>query len=47
MSKMTKNKKYLNMTLEVTIDGSFGSKHPKRGFIYPVNYILRPDDYIS
>ena len=32
------NKKYLEKTLEVKIDRPFGSKHPKHGFIYPVNY---------
>lgn len=32
------NIKYLDKTLEVKIDRPFGSKHPKHGFIYPVNY---------
>lgn len=29
---------FLNKTLKVTIDRPLGSKHPKHGFIYPVNY---------
>lgn len=32
------NKKYLGQVLDVKIDRTFGSKHPKHGFIYPVNY---------
>ena len=32
------NQKYLNQTLTAKIDRPFGSKHPKHGFIYPVNY---------
>ena len=37
------NKKYLEKTLEVKIDSPFGSKHPKHGFIYPVNYGYVPN----
>ena len=37
------NKKYLEKTLEVKIDRPFGSKHPKHGFIYPVNYGYVPN----
>lgn len=40
---MINNKEYLNMTLEVTIDRPFGSKHPKHGFIYPINYGYVPN----
>jgi inorganic pyrophosphatase len=29
---------YLQTTVTVTIDRAMGSKHPKHGFIYPVNY---------
>ena len=36
-------KKYLEKTLEVKIDRPFGSKHPKHGFIYPVNYGYVPN----
>ncbi|MBO5530505.1 MAG: inorganic diphosphatase [Bacilli bacterium] len=32
------NKEYLNKELLIKIDRPFGSKHPKHGFIYPVNY---------
>ncbi len=31
-------KEYINQTLTVTVDRKMGSKHPKHGFIYPVNY---------
>ena len=31
-------KEYLGKTLEVTVDRPLGSKHPKHGFVYPVNY---------
>ena len=37
------NKKYLEKTLEVKIDRPFGSKHPKHGFTYPVNYGYVPN----
>lgn len=37
------NKKYLEKTLEVKIDRPIGSKHPKHGFIYPVNYGYVPN----
>ena len=32
------NKNYIGKILEAKIDREFGSKHPKHGFIYPVNY---------
>ena len=32
------NKKYLGRLLDIEVDREFGSKHPKYGFIYPVNY---------
>ena len=34
---------FLDKTLEVTIDRPLGSKHPKHGFIYPVNYGYAPN----
>lgn len=37
------NKSYLGKVLKIKIDRSFGSKHPKHGFIYPVNYGYVPD----
>lgn len=35
--------KYLNKFVKVKIDRPFGSKHPKHGYIYPVNYGYVPD----
>ena len=37
------NIKYLNEILEIKIDRPMGSKHPKHGFIYPVNYGYVPN----
>ena len=37
------NQKNLNQTLTAIIDRPFGSKHPKHGFIYPVNYGYIPN----
>ena len=37
------NKKYLNTIVDVEIDRPLGSKHPKHGFIYPVNYGYIPN----
>jgi inorganic pyrophosphatase len=37
------NKEYIGKTLKVEIDRPFGSKHPKHGFIYPVNYGFIPN----
>lgn len=34
---------FLDKTMEVTIDRPLGSKHPKHGFIYPVNYGYVPN----
>lgn len=34
---------FLDKTLEVIIDRPLGSKHPKHGFIYPVNYGYVPN----
>ncbi len=34
---------FLNKTLKVTIDRPLGSKHPKHGFIYPINYGYVPN----
>ena len=36
-------KDYLGKTIEVKIDRELGSKHPKHGFIYPVNYGYVPN----
>ena len=32
------SEEYLGKIINVKIDRPFGSKHPKHGFIYPVNY---------
>ena len=37
------NKEYINKVIKVKIDRPFGTKHPKHGFIYPVNYGYIPD----
>lgn len=37
------NRKYIGKTVNVEIDRKFGSKHPKYGFIYPVNYGFVPN----
>ena len=37
------NKNYLQKKLKIKIDRQFGSKHPKHGFIYPVNYGFVPN----
>lgn len=34
---------YLGQTVLVIMDRPLGSKHPKHGFIYPVNYGYIPD----
>lgn len=36
-------KEYLGKTLKIEIDREFGSKHPKYGFMYPVNYGYIPN----
>ena len=36
-------KDYLGKTIEVKIDRELGSKHPKHGYIYPVNYGYVPN----
>ena len=40
---MSNNKEYLNKEISIKIDRPFGSKHPKHGFIYPVNYGYVPN----
>ncbi len=35
--------KYLGQKLKVIIDRPLGSRHPRFGFIYPVNYGYLPD----
>ena len=36
------NRRYIGKNVAVKIDRPFGSKHPKHGFIYPVNYGFVP-----
>ena len=37
------NKKYLGKIVKVVMDRPLGSKHPKHGYVYPVNYGYIPD----
>ena len=37
------NKKYIGKVLKIKIDRQLGSRHPKYGFIYPVNYGFIPN----
>ena len=37
------NREYLGKILNIEIDREYGSKHPKHGFIYPVNYGYVPN----
>lgn len=40
---MTKSKEYIGKLVEVKMDRPMGSRHPKHGFIYPVNYGYVPN----
>jgi inorganic pyrophosphatase len=40
---MNYSKKYLGQKVKVKIDRPLGSKHPKHGFIYCLNYGFIPD----
>ncbi len=40
---MNSNKDYLNKIVTVKMDRPLGTKHPKHGFVYPVNYGYVPD----
>ena len=37
------NKDYIGKKIKIKIDRKFGSKHPKHGFIYSVNYGFVPN----
>ena len=37
------SKQFIGQNIEVTIDRPLGSKHPKHGFTYPVNYGFVPN----
>ena len=41
------NEKYTGKTLKIRIDRQLGSKHPKHGFIYPINYGYVPNTISS
>ena len=41
--KVANAKDYLGKKINVTIDRKLGSRHPKHGFIYPVNYGYVPN----
>ena len=38
-----KSMDYLDKIIKIKIDRPFGSKHPKHGFIYPLNYGYVPN----
>lgn len=40
---MTNAKDFLGKTVTVVVDRPLGSKHPKHGFVYEVNYGYIPD----
>ena len=40
---MSDTKLYIGKTIEVKMDRPMGAKHPKHGFIYPVNYGYIPN----
>ena len=40
---MIDSKSYIGKLVEVKMDRPMGSKHPKHGFIYPVNYGFVPN----
>ena len=37
------NSEYIGKIIDIKIDRTLGSKHPKHGFIYPVNYGFIPN----
>lgn len=42
-NNMTNSKDYLNKEVEVTIDRKLGTRHPKHGFMYMLNYGYIPN----
>jgi len=40
---LNNSKDFLGKVVEVKIDRQMGSKHPKHGFVYPVNYGYVPN----
>lgn len=43
MSMHTAPEQFLGKTVKVTMDRPLGSKHPKHGYVYPVNYGFVPE----
>jgi inorganic pyrophosphatase len=43
LEKVMNTKEYLGKEVTVVMDRQMGSKHPKHGFIYPVNYGYIPN----
>lgn len=43
IEKSNPNKKFLGTKVKVKMDRPLGSKHPKHGFVYPVNYGYIPN----
>ncbi len=41
--RYTDSKDFLGKIVKIEIDRPIGSEHPKRGFIYPINYGFVPD----
>ena len=37
------NLQYIGKVIDIKVDRPFGSKHPKHGFIYPINYGFVPN----
>ena len=40
---MLNTKNYLNKNIHVVMDRPLGTKHPKHGFVYPINYGFIPN----
>ena len=43
MPQQTKSSDYLNKIVSVVMDRPLGTKHPKHGFVYEVNYSYIPN----
>jgi len=42
-NNLAKSTDYLGKTVTIKIDRQFGTKHPKHGFVYELNYGFVPD----
>ena len=47
MPQQTKSSDYLNKIVSVVMDRPLGTKHPKHGFVYEVNYSYIPNTVSS